>query len=79
MTAPIKNLVIEQKATFLKRLTYRDKFKKPINLTGCTARMQIRAADGTVICDLSTENGRIALGGTTGRFARLPMRWSAPA
>jgi hypothetical protein len=34
MPAVTKNLTIEQKATFRKKLTYRDKFKKPINLTG---------------------------------------------
>lgn len=46
MTAGIKNLVIEQKVTYRKRLTYSDKAKRPINLTGYSARMQIRAADG---------------------------------
>ena len=66
MAAGIKNLVIEQKVTYRKRLTYRDKAKRPINLTGYGARMQIRAADGSLIADLSTENGKIMLGGVAG-------------
>lgn len=66
MPAVTKNLTIEQKATFRKKMTYRDKFKKPINLTGYGARMQIRGADGSLIADLSTQNGKIVLGGATG-------------
>lgn len=66
MTATTKNLIIEQKATFRKKMVYRDKFKKPINLTGFSVRMQIRAADGSLIADLSTQNGKIILGGASG-------------
>lgn len=66
MTAAVKNLDIEQKATFLKKLTFRDKFKKPINLTGYEARMQIKATDGSLIADLSTENGKIEIDGALG-------------
>ena len=66
MTAAVKNIIIEQKATFQKRLTYRDKSKKPINLTGFGAAMQIRDSAGVLIADLSTRNGKIILGGATG-------------
>ena len=66
MPAVTKNLIIEQKATFRKKMTYRDKFKKPINLTGYGARMQIRAADGALLADLSVANGKITLGGAAG-------------
>lgn len=40
----------------------------PVDLTGCTARMQIRAEVGSILplLELSTTNGRIALGGTAG-------------
>lgn len=61
MAAAKQNLIIEQKATFRRRLLYRDKFKKPILLTGYSAHMTVRAADGTMILDLTTENGRITL------------------
>jgi hypothetical protein len=40
----------------------------PVNLTGCTARMHIRAkqADATPLLTLTTENSRITLGGIAG-------------
>lgn len=66
MTAAVQNLVIEQKATFKKRLTCRDKFRKAINLTGFTAHMQIRDQAGSIIADMTTENGKITLGGVAG-------------
>ena len=66
MTAAVKNFIIEQKATFHKRLTYRDKSKKPINLTGYTAAMQIRDPAGVLLADLSTDNGQIILGNAAG-------------
>lgn len=33
----------------------------PIDLTGCTARMQIRSTSGDVIFDATTENNKITL------------------
>ena len=71
MTAAVKNLIIEQKATFKKRLTLKDKFKKAINLTGFGARMQIRDAAGVVIADMSTTNSKITLGGIAGTIDLL--------
>lgn len=43
----------------------------PINLTGYTARMQVRDAvdASTVIASFTTENGRITLGGSAGTIA----------
>lgn len=43
----------------------------PVDLTGCTARMQIRAEIGSILplLELNTTNGRIALGGTAGTCA----------
>ena len=40
----------------------------PVDLTGCMARMQIRAEVGAILplLELSTTNGRIALGGVDG-------------
>ncbi len=40
----------------------------PVDLTGCAARMQIRSEveSPTVLLELSTTNGRIALGGAAG-------------
>lgn len=42
-----------------------------VNLTGCTARMQVRAkiADSATLLSLTTENGGIELGGIAGTVA----------
>lgn len=38
-----------------------------VNLTGCTARMQVRDPDtGDLLLELTTENGGIVLGGAAG-------------
>lgn len=43
----------------------------PVDLTGCQARMQVRAqvASPDVLLELSTANGRIVLGGPAGTIA----------
>lgn len=71
MTTPAKlKYVIYQGATFRKRLTWTGPAPTltPIDLTGCTARMHIRAKleDAATLAVLTTENGRITLGGTAG-------------
>ena len=74
MTTPAKlKLTIYQGATFRKRLTWRAPSKAPIDLTGCTARMQIRAKieATTPLLTLTTENGGISLGGTAGTIELL--------
>jgi hypothetical protein len=40
----------------------------PVNLTGCTARAQFRSdiTSSVVLCELTTANSRITLGGTAG-------------
>lgn len=76
MTAVSYNLVIEQGADFAFSLEYRDSTGALVNLTGYTARMDVRAADdvapnapGTPIVQLTTANGRITLGGALGTVA----------
>lgn len=65
MPAAKLNISIEQGATFSKRLVWRDKNKRPVPLTGYTAKMQVRpsATSATVILELSTANGRITFPG----------------
>lgn len=62
MPAAKLNLSVEQGATYSKRLVWRDKNKRPVPLTGYTAKMQVRssATSPTVLFELSTENGRIS-------------------
>ena len=69
MTTPAKlKFTIYQGATFRRRLSWRTVSGAPINLTGCTARMQVREDIDApaVLLELSTDNGRIVLGGTAG-------------
>ena len=72
MTTPAKlKFIIIQGATFRKRLAWLNPDRSPIDLTGCTARMQVRADVGSpvVLLALTTEDGGITLGGSTGSVA----------
>ena len=70
MTKPAKlKFTIYQGATFRKRLRWTSKATgAPLDLTGCKARMQVRAEieSTEVLLELTTENGGIELGGTAG-------------
>lgn len=77
MPAHKLNLKLDQGATFDKVLTWKTGAKAslavPVDLTGCTARSQIRAEveSEVVLLELTTENGRIQLGGPTGTIRIL--------
>lgn len=76
MTKPAKlKLTIYQGATFRKRLTWTGPAptRTPIDMTGCTARMQVRSEveSAVVLLSLTTENGGITLGGATGTIDLL--------
>lgn len=69
MPASKLKLEIEQGATFRRRVTWKTgAAQTPVDLTGWTAKMQVRAKIGapTVLVELSTENDMIALGGAAG-------------
>lgn len=61
------NLAIEQGADYQRQLTWFDDAGLPVNLTGWTAKMQLRtkASSETVLLEL-THTGGITLGGTNG-------------
>lgn len=67
-TAGQWNFTADQGATLSKVLTYTDDAGTPINLTGYSARMMLRdrVSSSTVVLELTTGNGRIALGGVAG-------------
>lgn len=79
MAAPFKvPLKIYQGATFAHTQTWKvapdqETPRTPVDLTGCTARMQVRAKIGasTPLLTLTTENGGISLGGTAGTINLL--------
>ena len=72
MITPAKlKLKIIQGATFRKALVWLAPDKKtPIDLTGCTARMQVRSEieSPTVLLELTTENGGIVIDGPAGKL-----------
>jgi tRNA threonylcarbamoyladenosine modification (KEOPS) complex Pcc1 subunit len=67
MAAMTYDILIEQGATFSESMVYKDQ-GVAINLTGYTARMQVRSTleSATTVVELTTANDRIALGGTAG-------------
>lgn len=73
MPAGTYNITAEQGATFSRVLTWRDSANALINLTGYTARMQVRTdyASSTAELSLTTENGKITLGGALGTITLL--------
>lgn len=62
------NITLDQGATYSTQLTYKDSAGALIDLTGYTARMQVRIQvdSASTVLDLTTENGRIILGGAAG-------------
>lgn len=77
MLAGIYNITCQQGSTFGRTLTFKypdpasppsDPTYLPWNLTGYTARMQVRRTidSSTTLISLTTENGRISLGGASG-------------
>lgn len=67
--AGLYNIIADQGATFSRSITWKDSAKRPINITGYTARMHVRptAESSTITLALTTENGRIQIEGPTGR------------
>lgn len=71
MLAGQLDLVIEQGATFTLSMFYQDDTGAAVDITGRTARMQMRSAvtSADVVLALTTENGRIAIEGSRGLIA----------
>jgi len=68
MTAGIYDITIEQGATFSLSATWKDSTGSAVNLTGYTARMQVRhfKDSTTTLANLTTENNGIVLGAALG-------------
>ena len=63
MSAATYNFALEQGATLLKPIIYKDSTGAVVNLTGCSARMQIRrsVSDPDVLLNMTSSNGKIQL------------------
>ena len=57
MAAGVYDIMCEQGATFRKTFTWLDENEQPINLTGCSARMQVRSAYKSTSTWLSLTSG----------------------
>lgn len=70
MLAGQYDLTVEQGSTFNLTLVYKDQRGYVIDLSGYSARMQLRTTVGasTTALDLTTANGRIAIEGTAGKI-----------
>jgi tRNA threonylcarbamoyladenosine modification (KEOPS) complex Pcc1 subunit len=70
MLAGLLDIEIEQGATFNLVFVYQDENGDAINLTGMTARMQLRRQynSPTALLSLTTENNRITIDGTLGKI-----------
>lgn len=68
MSAGKYDFYIEQGATFYQPIVWKDENDDPVDLTGYTARMQIRKTVKSTdpLISLTTTNGRITLGGAQG-------------
>lgn len=80
MAAGLYSFTIEQGATFDRTFTYKNASDVLVNLTGYTARMQVRTTEesSVIIFELTTENGGITLGGVAGTI-RLFLTATATA
>ena len=68
MSAGLYSFKLEQGATFYRKLKWTDAAGNPKDLTGFTAKMQIRTivTSPIVLVELSTSNGRITITPETG-------------
>ena len=71
MSASKLNLpVIEKGATYRHTLYWKDALNVAINLTGCTAKLQVRETinSGVILLELSTTNSGLVITPLTGRI-----------
>lgn len=68
MAAATYDFDIEQGATLLKPIVWKDSSGTPVNLTGYTAKMQVRqsVASPDILLEMSTANSKIQLTPSTG-------------
>lgn len=70
MTAGVYNWILEQGATLVRSFIYHDSNDQVVNLTGATARLQIRpyVSSGQTLLELTTANGKLVIDGAAGKI-----------
>lgn len=73
MSAATYDFEIEQGATLLKPIVWKDSDGNPVNLTGYTAKMQVRqnVSASDVLLELSTTNGRLSISAMSGQVTMI--------
>jgi hypothetical protein len=73
------NLTVEQGAAFRHTLYWLDADRRPVDLTGYSARMHVRRSerDPATLLELTTENGRIAFAEGAAIVLTLPSEVTA--
>ncbi len=66
MSAGNYNFEVEQFSALKKKFVYKDSLGALVDLSGYSAKMQIRKSTGELLLDLTTENDRIVIDGTAG-------------
>lgn len=79
MSAGAYDITCEQGATFSRTLTVKDADNNPRDLSGYTARMQVRrtTSSTTFIVELTTENGRISVNSSGEILLNMPAALTA--
>jgi hypothetical protein len=74
----VHDMVVDQGATVNTVFTVKNSARTPISLAGFVARMQVRTFNGVtrdpntvVVAEYTTENGYLAVGGSTGTVTLL--------
>jgi hypothetical protein len=73
MPAATYDFEIEQGTTLLKPIQWKDSAGNPVNMTGYTARMQIRksVSSDEVLLELTTANGKLSIAPSTGTVTMI--------
>jgi len=71
MPAIKRKLYLEQGAVFRDEIRLKQPSGDPVDLTGCTARMQIRDQDGALLLTLHSAGAGLTIDGESGTISRL--------
>lgn len=73
MAAATYDFALEQGSTLLKPIVWKDSTGTPVNLTGYSARMQVRqsVASTDILLEMSTANNKISIDPSSGKITLI--------